>query len=65
MTVIKLAFEDLSEDLIDIVRVTAVHSDIESLAILFDLEIEWNLLDDLFLVENEELRELLPVLVLG
>ena len=65
MTVIKLAFEDLSEDLIDIVRITTINRVLERPLIILRLQVEWDLLDDLLLVANQVVADLLLVLVLG
>jgi len=55
---VKLTLQDLSENLVDIVRVSTFDSNIESFLILLDLEIERNLLDNLFLVNDQIVTEL-------
>ena len=61
---VELPLEDLREDLVDIVRVTAVHSDLQGLVVLLHLQIEGNLLHDLLLVDDEVVTELLLARVL-
>lgn len=62
---IHLAFQNLRENFVDIVRIATIDGDLERLVIFLDLEIEWNLFDDLLLVEDQESREILLVLVLS
>ena len=61
---VELPLEDLREDLVDIVRVTAIHSDLQGLVVLLHLQIEGNLLHDLLLVDDEVVTELLLARVL-
>ena len=56
---VKFSLENLCEDLVDIVRITAIHSDLQGLVILLHLQIEGNLLHDLLLVDDEIVTELL------
>ena len=54
---VHLTLKYLREHLIDIVRVTAIHSDFQRLQIVACLQIERNLLYNLFFVKNEEVTE--------
>ena len=56
---VELPLEDLCEDLVDIVGITAIHSDLQGLVVLLHLQIEGNLLHDLLLVDDEIVTELL------
>ena len=60
---IHLAFENLSENLVDVVRVTSIHSNLESLQVVASLQIEGNLLDDLLLVQDQKVAKLLPMVL--
>ena len=59
---VELPLEDLCEDLVDIVRITAIHSDLQGLVVLLHLQIEGNLLHDLLLVDDEIVTELTELL---
>ena len=58
-TGVEFPLEDLCEDLVDIVGITAIHSDLQGLVVLLHLQIEGNLLHDLLLVDDEIVTELL------
>ncbi len=62
---IHLAFQDLGENFVDIVRITSIDCDFERFVIFLDLEIEGDLFHDLLLVKDQESGEVLLVLVLG
>ena len=49
-----LAFQDLLDDLVDVVRVATVHSDIERFFVLLHFEQEGNLFDDVTFIVNQE-----------
>ena len=62
---VELTLQDLSEDLVDIVRVSTFDRDIECFLILLDLEVERNLLDDLLFVNDQIVTELFLTWVLS
>ena len=55
---VHLALQDLSEDLVDVVGVTTIDSDLQSLKVVSSLQIERNLLHDLLLVQDQEVGQL-------
>ena len=56
---VEFPLEDLREDLVDVVRVTAIHGDLQGLVVLLHLQVEGDLLHDLLLVDDEIVTELL------